>query len=143
GTFIIDAYSIGDYGPHPPDTELTGTNDILEFNGTEDNGLTIIEFKRLLKTGDEFDNSIPDNTTIPIIWALGSSDSFEVQHGFTKRGDGQLGISISTSTSIETTDFLSPGVLGGGLILSLSILLIFVDSYSRRHQKKRKSDHKE
>ncbi|MHA2138552.1 MAG: DOMON domain-containing protein, partial [Candidatus Hodarchaeales archaeon] len=57
---MIDAFSIGDYGPHPPDTELGGTDDIIEYNGSEVDQTTIIEFKRgIVTTDSDYDNTIP------------------------------------------------------------------------------------
>jgi hypothetical protein len=34
---ITDLFSTGDFGPHPPDTELGGTSDILKSAGSEEN----------------------------------------------------------------------------------------------------------
>ncbi|MFX0151679.1 MAG: DOMON domain-containing protein, partial [Candidatus Hodarchaeota archaeon] len=85
---IIDAFSTGLTGPHPPDIDLGGTDNILEFNGTETNEVTTIEIKRLLNTEDEYDKDIPTSGTVKIIWAFGASDSFGEQH--IKRGSAQL-----------------------------------------------------
>jgi len=84
---VYDLFSIGDYGPHPPDTELGGTNDILEFGGMEEGGYTIIEFKRALDTGDKYDKPIVSGSN-KIIWAYGSGDSLTIKHA--SRGYGEL-----------------------------------------------------
>jgi hypothetical protein len=55
---VEDQYSTEIYGPHLPDEDLGGTDDILEFGGLEKDGQTVIEFKRRLDTGDEFDKVI-------------------------------------------------------------------------------------
>ncbi len=84
---VYDLYSTGDFGPHPPDTELGGTNDILEFGGKEMGGYTTIEFKRLLDTGDKYDRpfSVGSNK---IIWSYGSDDQLTIKH--VNRGIGEL-----------------------------------------------------
>ncbi|MFX0210342.1 MAG: DOMON domain-containing protein [Candidatus Hodarchaeota archaeon] len=139
GTYTIDAFSTGQTGPHPPDIYLGGTDDILEFNGTEARGVTIIEFKRLLNTYDEYDKSIPKSESVTMLWAIGSSDSFTTQH--LKRGDFEF---LLTGTidqeEIEIADFYSPLILGSTLVFSLVGLLIFVDSFGRQQQNKKEED---
>ncbi len=77
---IFDAYATGVNGPHPVDTDQGGTDDITEAAGTESLGWTTLEFRRDLSTGDTWDNDIPTSGTIPLIWAVGSSDDFNSQH---------------------------------------------------------------
>jgi len=77
---IYDAYATGVNGPHPVDTDLGGTDDITEADGTEAAGWTTLEFRRDLDTGDTYDNVIPTDGTIPLIWAVGPSDDFVSQH---------------------------------------------------------------
>jgi DOMON domain len=84
---VYDLYSTGDYGPHPQDTELGGTNDILEFGGKEVDGYTTIEFKRLLDTGDKYDRPFSKGTN-EIIWSYGSDDQSTKKH--VSRGLGQI-----------------------------------------------------
>ena len=84
---IFDLFSTGSFGPHPADTELGGTNDILEFGGKEDGGYTIIEFKRALKTNDKNDNEIVKGKN-KIIWAYGNTDALNIQHS--ARGYGEI-----------------------------------------------------
>ena len=84
---VEDMYSTGDFGPHPPDTELGGTNDILEFDGKEEGGFTIIEFKRALNTDDDYDRALSEGTN-SIIWAYGSNDSLTTSHS--ARGYGEI-----------------------------------------------------
>jgi len=86
-TTISDAFSTGAYGPHAPDTELGGTDDILEFGGKEEGGFTIIEFKRALNTGDKYDKEL-SNGANRIIWAYGSTDKLTEKH--TRRGYGEM-----------------------------------------------------
>ena len=87
---IYDLFSTGDFGPHPADTELGGTDDILEFGGSEVDGFTTIEFKRALDTGDEFDIPLSQGVN-RIIWAYGSSDGLAARHS--NRGYGEINLS--------------------------------------------------
>ncbi|MBU7004469.1 MAG: hypothetical protein HXS50_02795 [Theionarchaea archaeon] len=87
---VIDAYSIGFTGPHPPDTEQGGTNDILSSAGSESNGITTIEVKRKLSTGDRYDKDIPKSGNVKIIWGMASSDSSTKKHSM--EGSGTLSV---------------------------------------------------
>jgi hypothetical protein len=73
---------------HRPDTELGGTDDILEFGGVEQGGWTTIEFKRALDTGDPYD-AVLTGGTITIIWAYSSSKSLTAYHS-ANRGYGEI-----------------------------------------------------
>lgn len=102
---IKDEFSTGKTGPHAPDTELGGTDDILISGGTEDNEITIIEFKRKLITGDKYDNNIPVNGSIKIIWALGATDESDRIHDENSVGKGVLNIEGGeTNQTIEDND---------------------------------------
>jgi outer membrane protein assembly factor BamB len=84
---MYDLFSTGTFGPHPTDIELGGTNDILEFAGTESDGSTILELKRALKTPDKYDLEIQKGAN-KIIWSYGDSDSLDVKHRV--RGYGEI-----------------------------------------------------
>jgi DOMON domain len=86
---VYDQYSTGNFGPHPPDEQLGGTNDILDFGGKEIAGYTIIEFKRALNTGDKYDRPLANGVN-KIIWAYGSDDQIQVKHS--NRGYGEIGL---------------------------------------------------
>ena len=86
---VQDLYSTGDFGPHPLDSEIGGTDDIMEFGGREEGGFTTIEFKRSLTTIDKYDISIQKGVN-RIIWAYGSSDSLTVKHS--TRGYGEINL---------------------------------------------------
>jgi hypothetical protein len=73
-TFIFDMFSEKDEGPHRLDEGLGGSNNILEFSGTETNGYTYIEFIRALNTGDPYDYIISAGS-IDILWAYSLEDS--------------------------------------------------------------------
>jgi hypothetical protein len=84
---IYDLYSTGNFGPHLPDTELGGSDDILEFAGKEEGGYTIIEFKRKLDTGDKYDHAFtPGNNSI--LWSFGADDQPDKKH--VSRGHGEI-----------------------------------------------------
>ena len=85
---ILDIYSTGAFGPHPPDQQLGGTTDLIETSGSEAGGFTIIEFKRKLNTGDRYDKAFVNGQNINIIWGLGSSDNLDSPH--TSRGSGTI-----------------------------------------------------
>lgn len=80
GASARDAYSTGNYGPHPPDSDLGGTDDLLEFGGSEKDGFTVIEFRRKMDTGDEFDRAFRSGETVNIIWGISDSDDPERRH---------------------------------------------------------------
>jgi hypothetical protein len=84
---VYDLFSTGDFGPHPPDIEQGGVNNILEFGGKEEGGYTTIEFKRALDTGDRYDRAFVRGSN-KIIWSYGSSDSLAMKH--INRGYGEL-----------------------------------------------------
>lgn len=84
---VVDQFSTGTYGPHRPDTELGGSNNIIEYGGREEASYTIIEFKRALSTGDRYDHQLFKGVN-KIIWAIGAVDEFTLKH--TARGYGEI-----------------------------------------------------
>jgi hypothetical protein len=84
----IDAYSTGNYGPHPADTDLGGTEDLLEFGGSEKDGFTVIEFSRKMDTGDQFDKAFESGQTVSMIW--GTSDWNDLEERHREDGKGEL-----------------------------------------------------
>jgi hypothetical protein len=84
---VTDQYSTGPLGPHVKDTELGGTDDILEYGGREEGGYTVIEFKRALKTADKFDRPFVKGIN-KIIFSFGVSDDITSSHN--ARGYGQI-----------------------------------------------------
>jgi outer membrane protein assembly factor BamB len=86
---VLDLYSTGIYGPHPPDEDLGGTDDLLESGGAEFDGWTVIEFKRKMDTGDEFDKVLKPGQTVDIIWSMSGSDSLAIRHN-AGRGTARL-----------------------------------------------------
>lgn len=92
GSFVVDAYSTGNYGPHPPDTELGGSSDVTDYDGSQIEGVTVFEFRRLISTGDEYDEAFPLEGDVNVIWGIGPTDDFEQIHS--KRGSTTLRMEI-------------------------------------------------
>lgn len=86
---VTDSYSTGSFGPHPRDTDIGGTDDILESGGKEEGGYTVIEFKRALKTNDKYDKSVTAGMN-KMIYSFGSDDDINSKH--VMRGYGQINI---------------------------------------------------
>ena len=84
---VADMCSTGPTGPHPPDEQQGGKNDVTVFGGSNKDGVTVIEFERKLDTGDAKDKviKIGDNK---IIWAISEEAAFSGKHA--KRGSGVL-----------------------------------------------------
>lgn len=87
--FTLDTFATGPYGPHPPDEELGGMQDIVQFAGIERDGITTIEFSRNIETGDEYDKPLEVNEGVTVIWAYSDSDEYTVSHE--KSGYGWMG----------------------------------------------------
>jgi hypothetical protein len=75
---------------HPPDEQLGGTDDILEFAGSEEGDLTVIEFRIPLDSGDAFDKPLSAGATHTIILARGRSDDSDSRHA----AEGQAEITL-------------------------------------------------
>ncbi len=84
---IADMFCAVEIGPHPPDTQSGGTDDILASAGKFDNGYTVIEFKRKLDTGDKFDKPLSKGIN-KIIWAYANEPLLTLKHS--SRGSGEI-----------------------------------------------------
>ena len=84
---IMDTFSTGEFGPHPPDTQLGGSDDILDSAGKSDSGYTVVEFKRKLDTGDKYDRPLSKGSN-NIIWAYSGEPVLTVKHSL--RGAGEI-----------------------------------------------------
>jgi hypothetical protein len=71
---VLDQYATGMFGPHPDDTSVGGTTDILSSGGSEQAGTTTIEFSRKRVTGDAYDKPVPASGNLKIVWAIGNAD---------------------------------------------------------------------
>ncbi|MBN1862899.1 MAG: DOMON domain-containing protein [Dehalococcoidales bacterium] len=84
---VFDMFSSGDLGPCLADSELGGSDDIVDSGGREEGGETVIEFKRRLVTGDEYDGELSAGVN-EIIWAYSSLDDVRQKH--VERGHGEI-----------------------------------------------------
>ncbi|MBC7194703.1 MAG: hypothetical protein H5U37_03515 [Caldisericia bacterium] len=89
--YVFDAFSTGQYGPHPEDVSLGGKTNIFDIKGEERDGFTIIEFSRPLETKDKYDATLKLDKDIKIIWAISDKDDFNAKH--TQRGGGVIKLS--------------------------------------------------
>lgn len=76
----VDAYSTGQFGPHPADTDQGGKDDILAFAGKRTASGVVFEFSRKLNTGDTKDKPIVIGKDLKLIWAWSNSLSFTAKH---------------------------------------------------------------
>jgi hypothetical protein len=104
--FALDCFSVAMFGPHPPDTDLGGKDDIISFGGSEKNGKTVFEFLRPLNTGDPYDKPITSDRELAIIWAYGNTDDFEDIHS----AAGSARINITAGTSKTKINLLFPHI---------------------------------
>ena len=73
--------------PHMDDTQQGGEDNILDKDGTENGGVTIIEFSRKLNTGDANDVAIMDDGMGTMIMLAYSpdADDYQTYHGAMER----------------------------------------------------------
>ncbi len=72
--------------PHMDDTEVGGEDNILEMDGTENDGVTIIEFSRKLNTGDANDTVVMEEMSMMIMLGYApEADDFQTYHGAMER----------------------------------------------------------
>jgi len=76
--YIYDLWGISK-DEHSLDTKLGGTNSILAYGATESGGYTVLEFKRLLSTGDSYDQNIVHGSN-NVLWAYSDEDGFAAMH---------------------------------------------------------------
>ena len=80
GQITLTEYCRIDYnGAHTPDTAAGGTNDFIIVSGNESNGITTIEFKRKLNTGDKLDTVLVKGNN-NVVWAYGPDDALSSEH---------------------------------------------------------------
>lgn len=99
---IIDCYSTDFFGPHPEDSDLGGTFDILAYGGSEKGGWTIIEFERNISSIDKYDHSLPTSGSFKIIWATGDKDEFHSLHNRIGKGTLNLGTGEFTGGEVNS-----------------------------------------
>lgn len=96
--FIRDDYADSE-SSHKADTDLGGTDDILEKAGKESGGQTIIEFKRKLYTKDAFDVPVP--VRVEVFLAYSDADDLTTQHKGKGQGRFHKEINLTTGKAAE------------------------------------------
>jgi len=131
---VIDAYSEGPTGPHPPDTEIGGTDDILEYAGTEKDGITIIEFRRKLSTGDQYDKDIPTEGKLKVIWSNGPSDDFYAIHEGSQVGTGFINFVSGESEEEDDVELWPVHALFMTIGLLSMLTAIYIAMFRRKEK---------
>jgi hypothetical protein len=72
---LLDTHDASYSGSHPLDV----SNDLTNVSGTEAGGVTTIEFKRKLDTGDKNDLPLVTGSNV-IVWAIGATDDINMEH---------------------------------------------------------------
>jgi hypothetical protein len=142
GGEVRDAFATGPFGPHPEDTELGGSRDLLSAAAREDQGLTTLEFSRRLAAADRYDKPIDPSAGVPIIWAIGGADDPAAPHE--SRGSAVLEGGPGAGTAAAA----APGEAGASLYgllvpvhaaaMSASFLLLLAGMFFPRFFKHRK-----
>jgi hypothetical protein len=65
---------------HSSDVSLGGTDNITNVSGSEEEGITELNFSIPLSSGDTFDSVLVEGSTYPVILATGLSDDFDSIH---------------------------------------------------------------
>jgi hypothetical protein len=128
---VQDQFSTGRFGPHAPDESLGGTSDILDFGGSEKEGVTTLEFNRRLLTGDENDKPFPATGTLVVIWAIGTTDDTGMKHA----QKGKAEVIVSKGSSIEAPILWPIHAVLMGLSSVLLMAGMFIARYRRRKDK--------
>ena len=79
---IKDEYGVS-ASNHKSDTKIGGTDNVTVVGGSEEGGVTTIEFSIPLNSGDDKDTVIDPNADTVTIFAYGTGrDSFRIKHNF-------------------------------------------------------------
>jgi len=107
-----------------PDTEQGGTDDILNPSGVQSGGVTTLSWSRKLDTGDNEDEVI-DESTIPIVFAMGSSDSLSYHGG--KKGAADINFYTGTVdiTAVEEQQGPKDRLTVHGVLMFVAWAVIF------------------
>jgi len=89
---LVDSFDPGFSGGHPQDAVVGGTNDLYGITGSESGGVTTIEFKRRLNTGDSRDIPLVNGSN-PFIFAMGADDTMATEHSLV--GTGEISIVVT------------------------------------------------
>jgi len=86
---ISDEFGDGNF-THKPDTDLGGTDDVSNAQGTEAGSTTQISFTIPLDSGDSYDKPLVAGQTYKIIFAHGNADDFTTKHSVRTSADIEL-----------------------------------------------------
>lgn len=125
---VRDEFSTGRFGPHEPDTELGGRDDIAAFAGAETGGRTVLEFRRPRATGDARDREIPLDREFEILWALGADDDPAKKHD--RRGEARI-VLLGGGAAEAHKPVLWPI---HAALMDLAIALLFVSMFIARRK---------
>ncbi len=128
--FVLDCFSTGMFGPHPPDTDLGGTEDIISYGGSETGGRTVIEFLRPLTSRDPYDRNLPPSGGVDVIWAFGGTDNFENIHA--AAGSGSINLASGDSRTRRGGPFLPLHASAMALALLLMAVAAGVARFLRK-----------
>jgi len=131
-TTVLDCYATGPFGPHPPDIELGGTDDLIYSAGSQEQGRTVIEFSRSLISDDQYDKPFSLSRPVRIIWAVSDDDDFDANH--VQAGFGVLELGSGTASAGHRKLLL----IGHAAFLSVSFLLMVVGMLLARYLKRKK-----
>jgi|GEM_PF-1495917 len=65
---------------HKPDTDLGGTDNVMDKSGWENDGVTQISFKIALSSGDSYDKVLEPGKAYKVLFAYGNGDDFTSYH---------------------------------------------------------------
>jgi hypothetical protein len=82
---LVDSFNPGYSGSHPQDGVAGGKNDLYDISGSEIDGITTIEFKRKLVTGDSFDVPLVKGDN-PFLIAIGDGKDIGAYHSLVSFG---------------------------------------------------------
>lgn len=133
---VLDAFATGPFGPHPKDDELGGSQDVRVYGGREQDGVTVIEFERALRTKDKYDKPITPGSELKILWAYGKTDSINEIHD--AKGSALLAAADLAQSTAAPTDFYTLLVPVHAVMRSTTFLLLFVGMFFPRYFKKKK-----
>jgi hypothetical protein len=131
--FVVeDAYATGQTGPHPPDTEIGGSYDILTYLATQSGGWTRIELTRSVDTGDPLDRAIRMDGPMKIMWAV--SDTTDIGGKHAQRGLATVDFFTGKAKEVSAPNLwpLHAALMTAGTVLFLATY------FSLEYKKQRK-----
>lgn len=124
---ILDCFSTGTYGPHPPDVKLGGEDQLISRGAAEKDGVTTVEFSRPVRAVDAFDKDAAPG--VSVIWSYANDDNFDSAHseaGYAVFSDSDSIGNQAANTIIEEIRPVSLRYLGLILPHAIALSLAFV-----------------